>query len=416
MSNGIPDNWEAMPLSELLETLESGSRPRGGVRGIALGIPSFGGEHLTDDGTVDFSSIKYVPPEFAKKMTKGRIKTNDILVVKDGATTGKTSFVGSDFPFSDAVVNEHVFICRPSKMVDPKYLYYFLASHEGQNRILENFKGSAQGGINQSFAPNTEVPVAPFDLQKKIVRKLDKILINVDTDTARLKKIPGILKKFRQSVLSAACTGKLTTDWRENKQGGLNSNSADMSNAESVEKIIDVPESWKWTSLHSICDPQRFICYGVIKLGHEFPSGINCLRTSDVKPLNIDISDVKKIDPRISSQYERTLLKGGEILVNVRGTLGGVAVVPSELRGWNVSREVAVIPVDNVVPEFIAFWIASIPCQNWLTGVARGVAYTGINIKDLKRLPVALPSNEEQIEIVRRTKEFFNLADHIENR
>jgi type I restriction enzyme, S subunit len=168
--------------------------------------------------------------------------------------------------------------------------------------------------------------------------------------------------------------------------------------------------------MYSICDPQRFICYGVIKLGREYPTGIQCLRTSDVKPLNIDIFDVKRIDPKISAQYERTLLKGGEILVNVRGTLGGVAVVPVDLKGWNVSREVAVVPVTRVIPEFIAFWIASIPCQNWLTRVAKGVAYTGINIKDLKRLPVALPSLEEQDEIVKRTKEFLYLADHIEAR
>ena len=85
MSNVIPHHWKVMPLSELLVSLESGSRPRGGVRGISHGIPSVGGEHLKYDGTFDFSSIKYVPNEFANKMTKGRIRINDILVVKDGA-------------------------------------------------------------------------------------------------------------------------------------------------------------------------------------------------------------------------------------------------------------------------------------------------------------------------------------------
>jgi type I restriction enzyme, S subunit len=248
MNNGIPHNWKAMPLSDLLDSLESGSRPRGGVRGIKHGIPSIGGEHLKYDGTFDFSSIKYVPREFASKMTKGRIKINDILVVKDGATTGKTSFVDSNFPFRDAVVNEHVFICRPTNKINSKYLFYFLSSKDGQERILENFKGSAQGGINQSFAPNTEVPVASVGLQERIVEKLEKVLAHVDISRARLNRIPVILKRFRQSVLAAACSGKLTTDWRESSSN-YKSNINEListSNSEEIEAIVDVPKDWKW--------------------------------------------------------------------------------------------------------------------------------------------------------------------------
>lgn len=104
------------------------------------------------------------------------------------------------------------------------------------------------------------------------------------------------------------------------------------------------------------------------------------------------------------------------MLVNVRGTLGGVAVVSDSLRSWNISREVAVVPVKGVVPKFIAFWIASLRCQNWLSGVAKGVAYTGINIADLKLLSVALPSLAEQQEIVRRVEGLFALADQLELR
>ena len=59
--------------------------------------------------------IKYIPEAFFESLNKGRIYPADIIVVKDGATTGKTSFVGEDFPYARAAVNEHVFIVR----VDP---------------------------------------------------------------------------------------------------------------------------------------------------------------------------------------------------------------------------------------------------------------------------------------------------------
>ena len=53
----------------------------------------------------------------------------------------------------------------------------------------------------------------------------------------------------------------------------------------------------------------------------------------------------------------RTFLQGGEVLVTVRGTLGGIAVAPVDIRGYNVSREVAVIPAmgfDYVPGDMIA--------------------------------------------------------------
>jgi type I restriction enzyme S subunit len=68
------------------------------------------------------------------------------------------------------------------------------------------------------------------------------------------------------------------------------------------------------------------------------------------------------------------------------------------MQGWNVSREVAVVPVDpsQVVPEFLALYIGSRSSQAWLTGVLKGVAYTGINIEDLRNLPIPAPSKSEQ--------------------
>ena len=109
---------------------------------------------------------------------------------------------------------------------------------------------------------------------------------------------------------------------------------------------------------------------------------------------------------------------GGEVLVNVRGTLGGVSVATPEMTGWNVSREVAVVPadLDQIEPKYLAIWIGCDATQRWLSGVERGVAYTGINIEDLRELPVQVPPMIEQAEIVRRVESLFAWADRLENR
>lgn len=164
----------SFPLIELLEKLETGSRPKGGVAQITEGVPSIGGEHLDPKGGFRFHNLRYVPNSFFTGMNRGRIRRQDILVVKDGATTGKTSFVSDQFPFETATINEHVFLLRPNrKKVLPRFLFYYLYSSGGQQQILSCFQGSAIGGIPQGFARTTKVPVPPLPDQERIVAILD---------------------------------------------------------------------------------------------------------------------------------------------------------------------------------------------------------------------------------------------------
>ena len=101
-----PTIWA--PLELILLSLESGARPKGGVTADSGEIPSIGGEHVDDAGGFYFTKIKRIPRSFFEGMRVGRIASLDILVVKDGATTGKTSLVREDFPYKEAAVNEHV--------------------------------------------------------------------------------------------------------------------------------------------------------------------------------------------------------------------------------------------------------------------------------------------------------------------
>src|SRR5262249_52298115 len=140
-----------------------------------------------------------------------------------------------------------------------------------------------------------------------------------------LDRVPAILQRFRQAVLAAATSGELTREWR--KETGTSA-------------------PWDSSKLEALCEPRRVITYGVIKLGNEVDGGVPCLRTSNVRWLRVETSGMKRISKSLSEEFGRTVLRGGEVLVNVRGTLGGVAIASPEMAGWNVSREVAVVPVD----------------------------------------------------------------------
>ncbi len=55
-----------------------------------------------------------------------------------------------------------------------------------------------------------EIPLPPLAEQKRIVAKIEELLARVNPTRERLVKVPAILKRFRQAVLAAACTGNLT--------------------------------------------------------------------------------------------------------------------------------------------------------------------------------------------------------------
>jgi hypothetical protein len=128
---------------------------------------------MTDWGTINLEVQRFIPQEFFERMTTGKIRVGDILIVKDGATTGKVAIVSEDFPVRDAAINEHVFLVRvdPS-LVEPQYLFLWLWSSAGQTAIRSNYRGATIGGINQQFAGSIIVPLPPLERQREIASSL----------------------------------------------------------------------------------------------------------------------------------------------------------------------------------------------------------------------------------------------------
>ena len=170
---------------------------------------------------------------------------------------------------------------------------------------------------------------------------------------------PDQVRHLRRTILNLAVRGKLVEQdpvdepaqkLLERVQAGANDNvrrkSRRSPDADLGEISFVCPKGWVWTKVQSTLDPSRKISYGVIKLGDEPKfDGIPTLRCSDVRAGYIDVTGVRRVRADIESQYARTRLVGGEVVINIRGTLGGVALVPATLEGFNVAREVAVVPI-----------------------------------------------------------------------
>ncbi len=318
-------------------------------------------------------------------------------------------------------------VLRPKASTNGRLIWHLVRQRAFRNEAANHFTGTVgQLRVPADFLRSFQMSI-PTDSEEQalLADVLDLATAKALSAVSRLALASRAIERFRQAVLAAACCGRLTAGWRIENAIGAGGELVDRVTEErrahlgrrfhelptEIDAMPEIPESWAWASSAALCEPDRVITYGVVKLGPPVEDGVPTLRSSDVRWLHIDSSSVKRISHEIAGNYKRTYLKGGEILVTVRGTLGGVAVAPPEMSGWNVSREVAVIPLSqHLDADYCALCIANMHSQRWLTGVAKGVAYTGVNIEDLRKLPMPIPPIAEQREIVRVVSQLLKSA------
>lgn len=356
--------WPTKSLGEVC-TVVNGGTPMTGVSDY------WDGSHLWITPAEMGKRLSPYVNETERKITDAGLRDSSARMLPENSV-----ILSSRAPIGHLVINTKPMAtnqgCKglvPAPQLDHKFLYYYLSSIVDLLNELgtgATFKELSVGKLKEVPIPHPSLPE-----QQRIVAILDEAFDGIATAKTNAEKnlqnARALFESHMQSVFARRGAG------------------------------------WVEKPLVDLCESNRIITYGVIKLGDETPNGVPCLRTSNVRWLRIETEGMKRIAPTLSSEYSRTILKGGEVLVNVRGTLGGVAVVAREMAGWNVSREVAVVPVDplKVNPSFLGYLIGSGASQQWLGGVKKGAAYIGINIEDLRLLPVSAPNLEKQVEVAR---------------
>jgi len=160
--------------------------------------------------------------------------------------------------------------------------------------------------------------------------------------------------------------------------------------------LPELPKGWSYSPLEN-CARQNSISYGVVQPGTHVDGGIPLIRVNNFHDIRIDLTEMMRISPEIETKYGRTRLAGGEVLLTLVGSVGQVAVVPKELAGFNVARAVAVIhPLPNISPEWIAICLRSSLSQHLLFSRANTTVQTTINLKDVRALPIPIPSEGER--------------------
>jgi type I restriction enzyme S subunit len=167
----IPKGFQVAELGSVLEELETGSRPKGGIGGYAEGVPSIGAESIVGLAKFDFGKTKYVPPAFYSNMTRGKIKSRDVLLYKDGGRPGEyephVAMFGEGFPFDEACINEHVYRLQARRPLSQAYLYFWLTSDLTLDEMRQKGTGVAIPGLNSTAVRSLTTLSPPEEISRR---------------------------------------------------------------------------------------------------------------------------------------------------------------------------------------------------------------------------------------------------------
>lgn len=320
------------------------------------------------------------------------VRKGDLLFAWSG--TPGTSFGTHEWKGADAALNQHIFKISFSETQIHKSFFRYAIDQK-----LDELIGSANGGvglrhITKGTFEKTKISFPPLAEQKVIAEKLDTLLEQVETTKARFERIPHILKTFRQSVLTAAISGKLTEEWRNIKNIKIN--------------------SWTDGVLGDFVDKPT---YG--SSSKSQPEGtIPVLRMGNLQGGELDWTNlVYTSDPVEINKYK---LSYGDVLFNRTNSpelVGKTSIYRGEREAIYAGYLIRVVCKENLDPEFLNYLLNSPDAKDYCYQVkSDGVSQSNINAQKLIAFPIKAPTMIEQREIVRRVEEFFNFAYTIEQK
>lgn len=313
-------------------------------------------------------------------------------------------------------VGELLGIKSDKRVMNSKWPYLWFLSEAGFKSVQ---KAVAGVHLTNGRAKRIMIPLPPLPEQMRIVEKVEVLLKRVNTARDRLSKIPNILKRFRQSVLAAACLGELTEDWRNEPNIKSTINSEDTIDHNDPD-LPQIPDNWIWTVFENIAEQGR----SSLKAG---PFG-SALKKEFYTPTGYKIygqEQVIKGDPFYGDYYigeeryrslESCKVKPEDILISLVGTIGKVLVLPERIEPGIINPRLVKISLDKLKanPIYIKFLLESELIRNIFERVSHGGTMQILNLKIIKTIPIPLPPLHEQQEITRRIDELFNFTNTIE--
>jgi type I restriction enzyme, S subunit len=423
-AQGVPEGWIVTTLSEVVRPSSTKTEPSASPDSRYLSL-----EHIEQDS----GCILGCGTAGEVRSTKGVFRAGDVLYGKLRPYLNKVCT-----PDFDGICSTDILVFPRSALVESGYLLRFLMQQSTVEHAHHHSSGVQLPRVSFEKLGQIRFPLPPLAEQRRIVARVEALLGRVQAARARLAKVPALLKRFRQSVLAAACSGELTGDWREEHRPS--ESASDLLHRLAVERqkrwsnvvktrykspekpdadsSLVCPDEWTVASMDQLT---ILITSGSRDWSKYYARGSGTfIMAQNVRPGYLDLSFRQAVDPPEEHRDRvRSQVAVGDLLVTIVGAnTGDVCPVTTELPEHYVCQSVSLMrPTDRRLCPYLNLYLNSTAHgRGQYDRYSYGEGRPHLSFDHLRMTAVLLPPIDEQHEIVRRVEALFALADKIESR
>jgi type I restriction enzyme S subunit len=348
-------------------------------------------EHFADEA-IDWARCYHVAPERYALAPEIQLRADDVLLMKDGAAMGKLAYVDS-IP-GPACLNSHLLLFRPlNGRFANHFLFYILGSPGFKNYMDQKKTGTTFFGISQESIGSFCLALPPLHEQHLILQFLGRETAKIDALIVEQKRLIVLLKEKRQAVISHAVTKGLNPGASMKDSG--------------IEWLRGVPRHWLVKRLKLIAEVQGGVAKGKDVSGLRTIE-VPYLRVANVQDGFLDLEDIASIEIA-ETDLERYLLRPGDVLMNEGGDydkLGRGHIWRSEIPVCIHQNHVFAVRPKASSPEWLNEVTGAAYAQYYfMTRSKQSTNLASISSTNIMELPVVLPPDAEQKEILTFVKE-----------
>ena len=370
----LPDGWLIKPLAEVAQVVMGQSPDSKYYSAEEVGLPFL-------QGCAEFQGRHPKHAIYCSHSTKIGCAGSILLSVR--APVGRLNVANRDY-----VIGRGLAALNGTR-VTQDFLEHFLVFQEPRFRLAS--QGSTFEAINSSELNQWPI-LHPKDKAEQA--KIAEVLSTVDRAIEETEALIAKQQRIKTGLMQDLLTRGI------DEHGNLRS--------EKIHEFKDsplgrIPVEWELRSLGQCVRADAPICYGILMPGQGVDNGVPVIKVKDIVGGRIVQDNLLLTDRRIDRQYRRSRLRSGDLVITIRGTTGRLAVVPPELDGANITQDTARVRLsDNHSARFCFYCLQSESAQVQIALHTIGQAVKGINIGDVKRLLLAMPSLHEQERLANR--------------
>ena len=366
--SGLPTSWADIELSVVAQVTSGIGFPNEYQGHTSGDLPFFKVSDISHAVLANRGELKtanhYVSHEVAEKLKGKPLAPGSTVFAKIGEAVRLNRRATVTTP---CLIDNNVMAVKARDGVDDRYVHQFLRTID----FGESARSTTVPSLRKGDVEELRFPLAPAAEQKRIADKLDTVLTRVDAVNTRLARVAPLLKRFRQSVLAAATSGRLTEDWR-------------------LDRRLPAPKAHELGTIIRVSSGKGLTAKQMVGSG-----GIPVFGGNGITGYHDQANTV-----------EPTLLIG-----RVGYYCGSVHLTPPI--AWVTDNALIVRHDPKIVQKnYLFFALQAIDLRQNDSSTAQPV----ISGQKIYGLLVVLPHFDEQTEIVRRVETLFAFADRLEAR